>query len=103
MTGGRYPDGAEPGRHGVYHGPFRPGVQGYVAAVEGTVQAPDGREHHPWRQSCPQMDGRQRRHAVGPGWEHQAGQRKIRRKNRRIRSVHHGTGPLHPQRDRQCL
>ena len=51
-------------------------VQGYVAAVEGAVQAPDGREHHPWRQSRPQMDGRQRRHAPRPCGEHQAGQKK---------------------------
>ena len=79
--------------------------QGYVAAVEGDVQASDGREYPPWRQSRSQMDGRQRGHAPGPGGEYQAGQRKIRRKDRRNRSVHHGTGPLHPQRDwqRQCL
>lgn len=90
---------------GFHHGAFRPGVQGYVAAVEGAVQAPDGREHHPWRQSRSQMDGRQRGHAPRPGGEHQAGQRKIRRKNRRNRGIHHGTGPLYPQQDRQrqCL
>ena len=47
------------------------------------------------------MDGRQRRHAPRPCGEHQAGQRKIRRKDRRNRGVHHGTGPLRPQRDWQ--
>ena len=54
----RHSDGAELGRYGLYHGTFRPGVQGYVAAFGGAVQAPDGREYHPWRQSCPQVDGR---------------------------------------------
>ena len=76
----RHSDGAELGRYGLYHGTFRPGVQGYVAAFEGAVQTPDGREH-------------------------QAGQRKIRRKDRRNRGVHHGTRPLHQQQDWQwqCL
>ena len=99
------PSGAESRGHGLHHGAVRPGVQGYVAAVEGAVQAPDGREHHPWRQSRSQMDGRQRGDAAGSGREHQSGQRKIRRKDRRNRGVHHGTGPLHPQRDWQwqCL
>ena len=69
----RYPDGAEPGRYGLYHGSLWTGIQGYVAAVEGVVQAPDGREHRPWRQSRPQMDGRQCCHAAGPGGKHQAG------------------------------
>ena len=36
----RHSDGAELGRYGLYHGTFRPGVQGYVAAFGGAIQAP---------------------------------------------------------------
>lgn|GEM_PF-390915 len=64
--------------------------------AEAGIHPDNGREHHPWRQSRPQMDGRQRGHAPGFGREHQAGQRKIRRTDRRNRGVHHGTGSGHP-------